>query len=65
MSDGWPERFNAHHEMLGYAKAHNVLMEVAHLTPPAIIEHFVQVGEQWAAGCTQDDDVTFVVVKVL
>ncbi len=64
MSDGWPERFNADNEMFGYEKAHAVLIESAQLAPQAIIEHFVRVGDQWAAGHPQDDDVTFVVVKV-
>jgi serine phosphatase RsbU (regulator of sigma subunit) len=64
MSDGFPERFNAQQEMLGYAKARDVLVEAAPFPPQAIIEHFVTVGEQWAAGRAQDDDVTFVVLKV-
>jgi serine phosphatase RsbU (regulator of sigma subunit) len=64
MSDGFPERFNAHQEMLGYAKAHEVLLAAAQLPSQAIIEQFVQVGEQWAAGHAQNDDVTFVVLKV-
>ncbi len=64
MSDGFPERFNADNEMFGYEKAHAVLIEAAQLAPQGIIEHFVQVGDQWAAGHPQDDDVTFVVVKV-
>ena len=64
MSDGFPERFNADNEMFGYEKAHAVLIEAAQLSPQAVIEHFVQVGDQWAAGHPQDDDVTFVVLKV-
>ncbi len=64
MSDGFPERFNAANEMFGYEKAHAVLIAAAQLAPQAIIEHFVRVGDQWAAGHPQDDDVTFVVLKV-
>jgi serine phosphatase RsbU (regulator of sigma subunit) len=64
MSDGWPERFNAENEMFGYEKAHAVLIGAAQLSPSAIIEQFVQIGDQWAAGHPQDDDVTFVVLKV-
>jgi serine phosphatase RsbU (regulator of sigma subunit) len=29
-----------------------------------IIEGFVAAGDQWAAGQPQDDDVTFVVLRV-
>ena len=64
MSDGFPERFNADNEMFGYEKAHAVLIAAAKLAPQAIIEHFVRVGDQWAAGHPQDDDVTFVALKV-
>jgi len=32
--------------------------------PEAIIDYLVAAGEKWANGRPQDDDVTFVVVKV-
>ena len=64
MSDGFPERFNASGEMLDYARAREVLAEIAHEPPVRIIEHFVATGEAWADGHPQNDDVTFVVMKV-
>lgn len=64
MSDGWPERFNAANEMIGYDKAQDVLASNAKLPPQAIIEQLVQTGERWAQGRVQDDDVTFVVLKM-
>jgi sigma-B regulation protein RsbU (phosphoserine phosphatase) len=64
MSDGYPERFNGMNEMLGYESAKSVLLEVAILPPKEIIEIFVKVGDRWADGRLQDDDVTFVVLKV-
>ena len=33
--------------------------------PQEIINHLVKVGEDWADGRAQDDDVTFVVLKVI
>ena len=48
MSDGFPERFNAASEMMGYGKAHEVLSAAAHLSSEKIIERFVQVGDEWA-----------------
>ena len=63
MSDGFPERFNEHGEMLDYAKARDVLAEIAGQPPSTIIEHFVATGEAWANGHPQNDDVTFVVLK--
>lgn len=64
LSDGFPERFNPQDEMIDYDKAKTILAEVAHQSPQAIINHFVQVGDVWAQGRAQDDDVTFVVLKV-
>jgi len=64
MSDGFPERFNVNDEMIDYTKAKAVLAEVARASPQAIINHFVEVGDEWAGSRAQDDDVTFVVLKV-
>ncbi len=63
MSDGFPERFNLQSEMLDYTKAKDLLAEVASRSPKGIIEHFIEVGEDWANGRPQDDDITFVVIK--
>ena len=64
MSDGLPERFNEQGEMLDYQKVHDALLTVARHSPQAIIDRLVQVGDEWGGGRVQDDDVTFVVVKV-
>jgi serine phosphatase RsbU (regulator of sigma subunit) len=64
MSDGYPERFNGKNEMLGYGSAKSVLLEVAILPPQEIIEVFVRIADKWADGRPQDDDMTFVVMKV-
>jgi serine phosphatase RsbU (regulator of sigma subunit) len=64
MSDGFPERFNDDSEMLGYAKAHEVLKTSASLSAQEVIAQLVAAGDHWAAGRAQDDDVTFVVLKV-
>jgi len=64
MSDGFPELFNAEGEMLGYERAVTVFEEVASRSPEEIITHFTETGETWANGRAQDDDVTFVVMKM-
>ena len=64
MSDGLPERFNAENEMLDYAATKHALAVAAHQPPQEIIEHFISVGDEWSNGRPQDDDVTFVVLKV-
>src|SRR5262249_53282351 len=64
MSDGYPERFNGKNEMLDYGSAKSVLLEIATLPPQDIIEVFIKVADKWADGRPQDDDVTFVILKV-
>lgn len=64
MSDGFPERFNPSGEMIGYEQANSTLAESASQSAQAIIEQYVRDADVWAEGYPQDDDVTFVVVKI-
>ena len=65
MSDGFPEMFNEAGEMLGFDKAAEVLKEIAAQTPQEIIDRFVEVSGKWAGARPADDDVTFVVLKIV
>jgi serine phosphatase RsbU (regulator of sigma subunit) len=64
MSDGFAERFNSRGEILGYEQAKKMLAAAAPRSADEIIQRFVQAGEAWAGGSLQNDDTTFVVVKV-
>ena len=64
MSDGFPELFNEEGEQFGYDKPERLLRESGSSSPQDIIRHFVQAGEQWAGKKAQDDDITFVVLKM-
>jgi serine phosphatase RsbU (regulator of sigma subunit) len=64
MSDGFPERFNQDGEMFDYYRARQSLAEAASRHPREIIDHFVRAGDSWANGRPQNDDITFVVLKV-
>lgn len=64
MSDGFPEMFNGENDMLGFEKAAEILPQIAAHSAQEIIDHLVKAGEDWANGRAQDDDVTFVVLKV-
>ena len=64
MSDGFPELFNEADEMLGYERAVEVFEEVAHKSPEEIIELFKAAVSIWMNDRAQNDDVTFVVMKV-
>jgi serine phosphatase RsbU (regulator of sigma subunit) len=64
MSDGLPERFNQSGEMFDYSRTKESLAHAAILSPREIIERLVSAGEAWAEGRPQDDDITFVALKV-
>jgi serine phosphatase RsbU (regulator of sigma subunit) len=64
LSDGFPERFNPQGDILGYERAVEVLRVCANSSASEIVARYVAVGDEWANGRAQDDDVTFVVVKV-
>lgn len=65
MSDGFPEMFNPSNEMLGFDKAAEILPRVAQSSPQEIINQLIKASEEWADGRPQDDDVTFVVMKII
>jgi serine phosphatase RsbU (regulator of sigma subunit) len=64
MSDGFPEMFNDKQETLGNSRVKEVIQEVGHKSPKDIINHLSKIGEEWVKGKMQDDDITFVVLKV-
>ncbi len=64
MSDGLPERLNDQDEELGYPRTQALFLEVAERTPEEICQHLVRGGEEWASGRPQDDDITFVILKI-
>lgn len=65
MSDGFPERFNNDDEILGYDVAQAACASVGGMTAHEIIRHCVNKAEEWAEGAPLNDDMTFVVVKIL
>ena len=56
--------FNPQDEMLGEEQVKVLFEETAAHSPEEIIEHLKKAGEAWANGRAQQDDVTFVVVKI-
>ncbi len=64
MSDGLPERFNKENEMLEDESAKLFIAAHAHLSAQEIINGLVKLGDDWGGTRPQDDDVTFVVVKI-
>ncbi len=64
MSDGFPELFNDKDEMLDYSRVKEIFKETADRSADEIIAHLNEAGERWSNGRAQDDDITFVVLKV-
>jgi len=64
MSDGFPELFNDKDEMLDYPRVKEIFKEAADRSADEIVAHLNEAGERWSDGRAQDDDITFVVLKV-
>ncbi len=65
LSDGFPERFNLESEILGYGRVKEIFGECGMLGPEAVIDHMTAASERWSGGAPLNDDMTFVVVKVV
>jgi serine phosphatase RsbU (regulator of sigma subunit) len=64
MSDGFPERFNIHNEILGYDTVKAVCAEVQNTSAQQMIDHCTHAAERWAEGAPLNDDMTFIAVRV-
>jgi len=64
MSDGFPELFNKQKEILDYERAKEIFGNAASQSPKKIIEELCNAADNWIAGTIQQDDITFVVLKV-
>jgi serine phosphatase RsbU (regulator of sigma subunit) len=64
MSDGFAERMNKNEEIMGWDKGKELLSKFSHLPANAIIEEFVNISNNWGINTEQNDDITFLVLKV-
>jgi len=64
MSDGLPELFNAEREMFDYPRAVTAFRDVATGSASEIVDGLRRRADEWADGRPQDDDITFVAIKV-
>ena len=64
LTDGLPEQMNKDEEMFDYIRVKERFVESAEKSPQEIIEHLISAGDRWMDGASQEDDITFVVVKV-
>ena len=63
MSDGFPEMHDPQSTLLGEERVKELFQKVGLHSPSAIIELLKEAGEAWGNGRSQEDDVTFVVLK--
>jgi len=64
LSDGLPELFNEKKEVFDYSRIQQIFADVGSYDPQRIIDHLIEAGEQWRNGRAQNDDITFVILKV-
>ncbi len=64
MSDGLPEMFNEKKEMFGFSAIKDIINEAGSRSPKEIINYLLKKGEEWLGKKPQDDDITFVVIKM-
>ena len=64
MSDGLAERTNEAEEEFGYQRVQDLFHEVATDTPTEICRKMAAGGDAWAEGKEQDDDVSFLAVRI-
>jgi len=64
LTDGLPEQMNPKEEMFDYSRVKKHFNEIIDNSPNGIIEKLVEAGDNWMNGRVQDDDITFVVIKV-
>lgn len=63
VSDGLPELFNNHREMLDYERIQACFKESAHLPAQEIITCLNEISEKWAEGHENEDDISIIVIK--
>jgi len=64
MTDGFAERRNNAKDILGWNKGREILGRAKDQISDRIIAQFVEANDNWGEGNPQDDDITFVVIKI-
>jgi serine phosphatase RsbU (regulator of sigma subunit) len=65
MTDGYPELFNENWETLDYDLVKEYFLESVNKSPVEIIRQLCEAGRKWRKDQNQNDDITFVVIKVI
>jgi serine phosphatase RsbU (regulator of sigma subunit) len=64
LTDGLPELMNGNKEMFDYSRIKEHFIRIVESPPQTIIEKLVEAGDNWMNGGTQEDDISFVAIRV-
>jgi len=64
LTDGFSERMNENKQLFGWDKGRDLLLKSSGLSSNEIINTFVEASDEWGGERPQEDDITFLVVKV-
>ena len=64
MTDGFAERMNENDKLFGWTKGKELLADMVDLNANQLIEEFVKASDSWGGEKSQEDDITFVAIKV-
>jgi serine phosphatase RsbU (regulator of sigma subunit) len=64
LTDGLPEQMNTNEEMFDYPRVKKHFSEIIENDPQTIIEKLVESGDNWMGERLQDDDISFVVIRI-
>jgi len=64
LTDGLAEQMNNNEEMFDYSRIKKCFVDNIDCSPDKIIEKLVKAGDDWMNGIDQEDDITFVLIKV-
>ncbi len=64
LTDGLPEQMNSSEEMFDYRRLQDTFLKNIEDSPGVIIEKLVEAGDLWMNGRIQDDDITFVIIRM-
>jgi ligand-binding sensor domain-containing protein/serine phosphatase RsbU (regulator of sigma subunit) len=64
LTDGLPEQMNDNEKMYDYPRVKDHFKQIVNYNPNQIIESFVKSGDEWMGETIQEDDISFVVIKV-
>jgi|GEM_PF-1810834 len=64
LTDGLPELFNEHRDLLDYARIEGTFREAGRQSPHEIIDRLLTLGQHWNHGAPNEDDITLLAVQV-